>query len=47
MASETYPLRIEVKLMKMAQKQATIENRTVASLIRHALSLYLAGKKVA
>lgn len=45
MATETYPLRIEKVLMKKAQKQAELEQRTLASLIRHAISVYLAEKK--
>ncbi len=45
MSSESYPLRIEKNLMAAAQRQATIENRTLASLIRHAIACYLADQK--
>lgn len=45
MSSESYPLRIEKNLMAAAQRQANIENRTLASLIRHAIACYLADQK--
>jgi len=47
MASESYPLRLDQTLLKKAQKQAELEHRSLASLIRHALALYLAKKRTA
>ena len=44
MSSESYPLRIDSKQFRKLQKQAESENRTVASLIRHAIACYLADK---
>ena len=49
MANETfvtYPIRLNAKLMKQAKRQADLENRSsVADLIRHSLTIYLADKK--
>src|SRR5258706_14298258 len=47
MSSESYPLRIEKNLMAAAQRQANIENRTLASPIRHAVAGYLGVQKKA
>jgi len=41
--STTYPLRIEEKLLKRVKKRAMVDNRTIASLFRHAMTCYLDG----
>jgi hypothetical protein len=38
--SEVVRLRIDEKLLRMAQKQAKAEHRTLASLIRYLLDIY-------
>jgi predicted transcriptional regulator len=46
--SEIFRFRLDSELQRRAQRQAKIETRTMASLLRHALTCYLdqkAGKQ--
>lgn len=46
MASEiSFTLRIDAKLLERARKVAARESRTLASLIRYAITLYIAEGK--